>query len=142
MKLLREHIKKQISRLMEEKYPLPQELAYALKHDLKMDPLVRYISYAKAAATIPPSYEIFLTNGQSFFIIYKEYSLAVKIEAKEYYLGDLEELGLAKSHLNRLLQASQVPSDTDSSDDTESGDSDDAEFEDEAVEDPEEEPEV
>ena len=133
MKQLREHIKKQISRLMEEKYPLPQELVDALKHDLKLNPLVRYISYAKAAATIPPSYEIFLTNRQSFFIIYKEYSLAVKIEAKEYYLGDLEELALAKSHLNRLLQEPQIKA-GEEGETTDSEDSAEADFEEPAEE--------
>ena len=33
MNQLREHIKKQISKLMEEKYPLPSELVDALKND-------------------------------------------------------------------------------------------------------------
>ena len=37
MKQLREQIKREIHRLMEEKYPLPQELVDALKHDLKQD---------------------------------------------------------------------------------------------------------
>ena len=122
MKQLREHIKNQISRLMEEKYPLPSELVDALKNDLKLNPLVRYVSHAKAAATIPPSYEIFLTNGTSFLLIYEDYSLAVKIEAKKYYLGDMKELSLAKLHLNRLLSQLQIPSDTDSADDAESED--------------------
>ena len=122
MDQLREHIKKQISQLMEEKYPLPPELVDALKNDLRLDPIVRYVSYAKAAATIPPSYEIFLTNGTSFLLIYEDYSLAVRIEAKMYYLGDIEELSLAKQHLNRLLSQPQVPSSTDSAEDTESED--------------------
>jgi len=122
MKLIREHIKKYISRLMEEKYPLPSELVDALKNDLRLDPIVRYVSHAKAAATIPPSYEIFLTNGTSFLLIYESHSLAVKIEAKKYYLGNMEELSLAKQHLNRLLLQPQTPSDTDSAEDTESGD--------------------
>jgi len=122
MKQLREHIKNQISQLMEEKYPLPSELVDALKNDLKLNPLVRYVSHAKAAATIPPSYEIFLTNGTSFLLIYEDYSLAVKIEAKKYYLGDMKELSLAKLHLNRLLSQLQIPTDTDSAEDTESED--------------------
>ena len=107
---------------MEEKYPLPSELVDALKNDLRLDPIVRYVSHAKAAATIPPSYEIFLTNGTSFLLIYESHSLAVKIEAKKYYLGNMEELSLAKQHLNRLLLQPQTPSDTDSAEDTESGD--------------------
>ena len=131
MKQIREHIKKQISRLMEEKYSLPQELVDALKHDLKLNPLVRYVTHTKAAATIPPSYEVFLTNGQSFLLIYKEYSLAVKIEAKEYYLGDLEELALAKSHLNRQLQEPQIKAGEET---TDSEDSAEADFEEPAEE--------
>ena len=122
MNQLREHIKKQISQLMEEKYPLPPELVDALKNDLNLNPIVRYVSYTKAAATIPPSYEIFLTNGTSFLLIYEDYSLAVKIEAKKYYLGDMEELSLAKQHLNRLLLEPQIPSSTDPAEDTESED--------------------
>ena len=110
MKQLREHIKKEISRLMEEKYPLPSEIVNALKNDLKLNPLIRYVNYTKAANTVPPSYEVFLTNGASFLIIYEEYSLAVKIEAKKYYLGDLDELSLAKQHINRLLQEPQIKS--------------------------------
>tara|TARA_R110000765_G_scaffold346196_2_gene436379 strand:+ start:138 stop:563 length:426 start_codon:yes stop_codon:yes gene_type:complete len=138
MNQLREHIKKQISQLMEEKYPLPPELVDALKNDLKLNPIVRYVSYTKAAATVPPSYEIFLTNGASFLLIYEDYSLAVKIEAKMYYLGDMEELSLAKQHLNRILLKPQIPSDIDAAEDTESEDADDTSFEDEAVDEPEE----
>jgi len=124
MKQLREQIKKEIHRLMEEKYSLPQELVSALKHDLKLNPLVRYVTHTKAAATIPPSYEVFLTNGQSFLLIYKEYSLAVKIEAKEYYLGDSEELALAKSHLNRLLQEPQIKAGEETTDNEDSAEAD------------------
>lgn len=132
MKQLREQIKREIHRLMEEKYPLPQELVDALKHDLKLNPLVRYVTHTKAAATVPPSYEVFLTNGQSFLLIYKEYSLAVKIEAKEYYLGDSEELALAKSHLNRLLQEPQIKAGEETT--TDSEDSTEADFEEPAEE--------
>ncbi len=124
MKQLREQIKKEIHRLMEEKYSLPQELVDALKHDLKLNPLVRYVTHTKAAATVPPSYEVFLTNGQSFLLIYKEYSLAVKIEAKEYYLGDSEELALAKSHLNRLLQEPQIKAGEETTDNEDSAEAD------------------
>jgi len=124
MKQLREQIKREIHRLMEEKYSLPQELVSALKHDLKLNPLVRYVTHTKAAATIPPSYEVFLTNGQSFLLIYKEYSLAVKIEAKEYYLGDSEELALAKSHLNRLLQEPQIKAGEETTDNEDSAEAD------------------
>jgi hypothetical protein len=141
MKQLREQIKKEIIKLMEEKYPLPQEIEHALKFKLKLDPIIRYISNAKAAATIPPSYEIYLHNGTSFLIIYEEYSLKVKIEAKEYYLGDSEELALAKSHLNRLLTQSIIPSNSEGGEKEKEGE--DSEFEEPEAEEPaEEEPEA
>ena len=137
MKQLREQIKKEIHRLMEEKYSLPQELTKALEDDLKLKPLIRYVADTKAAATVPPSYEIFLTNGTSFLLIYEDFSLAVKIEAKKYHLGNMEELSLAKQHLNRLLSSPQIPPNTDASEDTENKDADDTSFEDEAVDEPE-----
>ena len=133
MKQLREHIKKEISRLMEEKYPLPQELVNALKHNLKLNPLVRYVKSAKAAATIPPSYEIFLVNGASFFLIYEDFSLAIEIEGRKYYLGDIEELSYAKQHLNRLLKEPQMDKNTD-------GETGETEPADTSVDEPAEEP--
>ena len=70
MEILREQIRKEIKKLSEElgmrKYPLPTEIKMALERDLKMRPLIRYIDNVKAANTIPPSYKIFLHNGQSF----------------------------------------------------------------------------
>ena len=70
MKLLREHIRKEIKKLHEElgmrKYPLPPEIRNSLERDLRLRPLIRYVNNVKAANTIPPSYMIFLHNGQSF----------------------------------------------------------------------------
>tara|TARA_R110000782_G_scaffold246671_1_gene333339 strand:- start:324 stop:716 length:393 start_codon:yes stop_codon:yes gene_type:complete len=103
MKQLREHIKKQIKTLMEEKYPVPPEILDTLQIDLRLKPIIRYVDYLKAANTVPPSYEVFLLNGKSFFIIYEEFSLAVKIENKKYFLGNLEEKSLAIQHINKLL---------------------------------------
>ena len=103
MKQLREHIRKEITRLSEEKYSLPSELIKALKVDLKLNPLIRYVDTLKAANTVPPSYEVRLLNGTSFMIYYETFSLMVKIGAKKYFLGDVEELHLAKDHINRLL---------------------------------------
>jgi len=103
MKQLREHIKKQIKTLMEEKYPVPPEILDTLQIDLRLKPIIRYVDYLKAANTVPPSYEVFLLNGKSFFIIYEKFSLAVKIEAKKYFLGDLKEKSLAIQHINKLL---------------------------------------
>lgn len=103
MKLIREQIKKEITRLMEEKYTAPVEIVDALKKDLKLNPLIRYVDTLKAANTVPPSYEVRLLNGTSFMIYYETFSLMVKIGAKKYFLGDVEELHLAKDHINRLL---------------------------------------
>ena len=103
MKQLSEHIRKEIARLTEEKYKLPNELIGALKNSLKLNPLVRYVNFAKAVNSIPPSYEIFLVNGTSFFIIYEPYSLAVEIKNRKYFLGDTDDLALAKKQINNLL---------------------------------------
>ena len=137
MKKLREHIKNEITRLMEEKYNLPSELVDALKNDLKLNPLVRYVDFAKAAATVPPSYEITLTNGTSFFIIYEDFSLAVEIEGKKYYLGDMEERNEAIKHINKLLKEPQLNSNTDA------GEEETEEFDEPVADEPaEEEPEA
>mgnify|MGYP003626062065 FL=1 len=137
MKKLREHIKREITRLMEEKYNLPSELVDALKNDLKLNPLVRYVDFAKAAATVPPSYEITLTNGTSFFIIYEDFSLAVEIEGKKYYLGDMEERNEAIKHINKLLKEPQLNFNTDA------GEEETEEFDEPVADEPaEEEPEA
>ena len=103
MKQLREQIKKEIKSLMEANYPAPPEIISALKKDLKLNPLIRYVRELKAANTVPPSYEVRLLNGTSFMIYLEEYSLMVKIGAKKYYIGDGGELNLAKTHINKLL---------------------------------------
>ena len=103
MKQLREYIKNQITHLTEKKYELPVELTNALKFNLKLNPLVRYVNYTKAVNSIHPSYEIFLVNGTSFFLIYESFSLAVEIKNKKYYLGDVNDLALAKKEINNLL---------------------------------------
>jgi len=108
MKQLREHIKKTISRLMEEKYPAPPEIVDALKLDLKLSPLIRYVKGLKAANTVPPSYEVRLLNGTSFMVYYEDFSLMVKIGSKKYYLGDFEEKNLAIDHINKLLTDPQM----------------------------------
>ena len=111
MKQLREHIKKTISILMEAKYPAPPEIVSALKNDLKLNPLIRYVNTLKAANTVPPSYEVRLTNGASFMIYLEEFSLMVKIGAKKYYLGDMDEKSQAIDNINRLLTDPQFNAD-------------------------------
>ena len=107
MKQLREHIRKEIIKLSEElgmkKYPLPTEIRMSLERDLKMRPLIRYIANVKAANTIPPSYRVFLHNGQSFDLYIEERSIIAKIGSKSYYLADMEENAAAIKELNRLL---------------------------------------
>ena len=107
MKLLREQIRKEIKRISEElgmkKYPLPVEIRNSLVNDLKLRPLIRYVNNVKAANTIPPSYKIFLHNGQDFDLYIEERSIVVKIGSKSYFLMDREENAEAIKELNRLL---------------------------------------
>ena len=107
MKLLREQIKKEIVKLSEElgmkKYPLPLEIRKSLVQDLKLKPLIRYVNNVKAANTVPPSYRIFLHNGQDFDLYIEERSIVAKIGSKTYYLMDREENAEAIKELNRLL---------------------------------------
>ncbi len=107
MKQLREQIKKEIKRISEElgkrKYPLPTEIRISLERDLKMRPLIRYVANVKAANTIPPSYTIFLHNGQSFALYIEQTSLVAKIGTKSYYLMNGDERAEAIKELNRLL---------------------------------------
>ena len=107
MKLLREQIRKEIKKLSEElgirKYPLPVEIRNTLVNDLKLRPLIRYVNNVKAANTVPPSYMIFLHNGQSFQLYIEKMSIIAKIGSKSYYLADMEENAAAIEELNRLL---------------------------------------
>ena len=100
--------KKLSSRLFKEgkikkKYPIPPEIENALVDTLKMDPLIRFVKNLKAINSIPPSYRVFLLNGKYFDVIYKDYSLMVKIGIDEYYLGDIEDRNYAIKHINRLM---------------------------------------
>ena len=107
MKLLKEQIRKEIVKLSEElgmkKYPLPLEIRKSLVQDLKLKPLIRYVKNVKAANTVPPSYIIFLHNGQSFQLYIEKMSIIAKIGSKSYYLADMEENAAAIEELNRLL---------------------------------------
>ena len=107
MKNLKEYIKKEIKSLIENKivkrYDIPEEIKDALENQLEMYPLIRFISNLKAVNSIPPSYRVFLLNGNHFDIMYEDYSLMVKINKTEYYLADLDERNYAKKHINRLL---------------------------------------
>ena len=141
MKKLREHIKKTISVLMEQKYKAPAEIVDALKMDLMLNPLIRYVKELKAAITVPPSYEVRLLNGTSFMIYYEDFSLMVKIGSKKYYLGDFEEKNMDIKNINKLLTDPKISKggEMDDSEDTETP----SEPADEPAEEPaEEEPEA
>ena len=126
MKLLREQIKKEIKRISEElgkrKYPLPTEIRMSLERDLKMRPLIRYVDNVKAANTIPPSYTIFLHNGQSFALYIEQTSLVAKIGPKSYYLMNGDETAEAIKELNRLL-TQPIPSSGEEDSGEQAGDS-------------------
>ena len=146
MKQLREHIRKEIKKLHEElgmrKYPLPAEIKMSLERDLRLRPLIRYVNNVKASNTIPPSYTIFLHNGQSFQLYIEKTSIVAKIGPKSYWLINADETNEATKELNRLL-THPIPSsgeeDTGETTGDEGGDTggDDTEMEPEAEEEPE-----
>ena len=109
MKNLKKYIKEEISKLIEKevttskKYEIPPEIQDTLEGYLKMKPLIRYVDKLKAVNTIPPSYRVFLLNGETFDIYYETFSLMIKIKDKEYYIGDLDERNYAIKHINKLL---------------------------------------
>ena len=123
MKNLKQYIKEEITRLSEVQYPAPPEIIDVLKNRLKMDPLIRYVENLKAINSIPPSYRVFLLNGEFFDIIYEDFSLLVKIGSKEYYLNNISEKNYAIQHINRLLTDSKVkPEDEEDEDEDLGGD--------------------
>ena len=107
MKNLKKYIVKEIQSLMEQKitkrYPMPPEIKDALENKLNMSPLIRFVNNLKAVNSIPPSYRVFLLNGQYFDLYYEKFSLMAKIETKEYFLADLDERNYAIKHINRLV---------------------------------------
>ena len=126
MDKLRKYIRKEIQSLHEQKsYPVPLELIDVLKDELEMRPLKRYIDNIKAVNSIPPSYKIFLHNGQDFDIIYLGDQLnnfKVRISDKEYDLLILDDKNLAIDALNRLLTAPLPPNFGDSDGEETDGD--------------------
>ena len=103
MKNIKNIILEELTRLTEKDYQAPPEIIDALKEKLKMNPLIRYVDSLKAVNSLPPSYEVRLLNGQSFDIYYEDFSLMVKIGAKEYYVLDMDERSEAIEDINRLL---------------------------------------
>tara|TARA_R110000787_G_C13182146_1_gene421984 strand:+ start:17 stop:529 length:513 start_codon:yes stop_codon:yes gene_type:complete len=125
MSKLRKYIRKQIQSLHEQKsYPVPLELMDLMKDELKMSPLKRYVNNIKAVNSIPPSYKVFLHNGQDFDIIYlgdQENNFKVRIADKEYDLLVMDDKNYAIDALNRLLTAPLPPNFGGDDDEEESG---------------------
>ena len=88
---------------MEVKYATPPEITNALRNDLKLRPLIRYVNNLKAVNSIPPSYRVFLHNGQSFDLYIEKSSIVAKINHKSYWLMNGDETAEAMKALNRLL---------------------------------------
>ena len=113
MEKLRKYIRKELQSLHEQKsYPVPLELMDVLKGELEMRPLKRYINNIKAVNSIPPSYKIFLHNGQDFDVIYlgdQMNNFKVRIADKEYDLLVMDDKNYAIDALNRLLTAPLPP---------------------------------
>tara|TARA_R110000782_G_scaffold178172_1_gene269056 strand:- start:305 stop:715 length:411 start_codon:yes stop_codon:yes gene_type:complete len=120
MKNLRQYIREEIIKLQEVQYPIPPEILDVIKNKLKLNPLIRYVNNLKAVNSVPPSYRVFLLNGEFFDVIYEDFSLLVKIGSKEYFLNDIDEKNYAIQHINRLLVGSKVkPEDEESEEDLE-----------------------
>ena len=103
MENLKKYIIKEINRLSEEEYNIPNEILDVLRNKLDMYPITRYVKHLKSVNSIPPSYQVHLHNGQNFLIIYEDFSLLVKIGSKEYFVNDIDEKNYAIQHINRLL---------------------------------------
>ena len=122
---------------MEANYPAPPEIVRALKDDLKLRPLIRYVSTLKAVNSVPPSYRVFFHNNQFIDLYIEQTSIVAKIGPKSYWLMNGDETAEAIKAMNRVL-TQPIPTAGDTGDgDTESGDTGgaDAEMEPEAGED-------
>ena len=120
MKKLKQYIREEIQKLSEREYDAPSEILDTLKNRLELNPLIRYIDYFKAVNSIPPSYRVFLHNGEFFDIIYEDFSLLAKVGSKEYFLNDIDERNYAIKDINRLLTGAKVkPEDEEGEEDLE-----------------------
>ena len=106
MKTLREFIKKEVKRISEEgmkSYPIPPEIKSALVKDLKLNPLIRYVSTLKAIASVPPSYRVFFINNQHIDLIIQDIGIQALINHNTYWLYDTREAAEAIKAMNRIL---------------------------------------
>jgi len=112
MKHIIKHIKEEISRLREAEYDAPAEIIDTLQDKLQMAPIERFVEKFKAVNSIPPSYRVFLHNGQFFDIVYEAFSLMIKAKGKEWYIADRYERAEAIKYINDLLTVNQMVPDT------------------------------
>ena len=92
-----------------------------LRNTLKLRPAIRYVNNLKAVNTVPPSYRVFLHNGQHFDLYIEETSIVAKIGPKSYWLMNAEETNEAIKELNRLL-TQPIPSSGEEDDGETTGD--------------------
>ena len=59
-------------------HPAPPEIVRALKDDLKLRPLIRYVSTLKAVNSVPPSYRVFFHNNQFIDLYIEQTSIVAK----------------------------------------------------------------
>ena len=102
MKSLKQYIREEVQRLSEVEYDAPPEILDTLKQ-LRVEPVDRYVSHFKAVNSIPPSYEVYLHNGEFFTLIFEQYSMVVKVGHEEHWLGDVGGKNEATKDINRLL---------------------------------------
>ena len=108
MKSIKQHIIEEITRLQEAEYDVPEEIISALKDKLQMNPIERFVEKFKAVNSIPPSYRVFLHNGQFFDVVYEAFSLMIKSKGKEWYVADRYERAEAVKAINDLLTVNQM----------------------------------
>ena len=88
---------------MEANYPAPPEIIKALRDNLKLRPLIRYVSTLKAVNSVPPSYRVFFHNNQFIDLYIEQTSIVAKIGAKSYWLMNMDETAEAIKAMNRVL---------------------------------------
>ena len=112
MKSIKQHIIEEITRLREAEYDAPTEIIDTLQDKLQMNPIERFVEKFKAVNSIPPSYRVFLHNGQFFDVVYEDFSLMIKAKGKEWYVADRYERAEAVKFINNLLTVNQMVPDT------------------------------
>ena len=112
MKSIKQHIIEEITRLREAEYDAPTEIIDTLQDKLQMNPIERFVEKFKAVNSIPPSYRVFLHNGQFFDVVYEAFSLMIKSKGKEWYVADRYERAEAVKAINDLLTVNQMVPDT------------------------------